>query len=86
MIKLPSWALSPLMLEAGVMGIKLARLNNFPELTQDDLELLSKLVSDRVEKSYNYDEVNSKKKLNELIKSNEFRNIVYQELGTIYEL
>jgi len=80
---IPSWALSPLMLEAGIMGIKLARLNNFPELTQDDLELLSKLVSDRVEK---LEKIKSKKKLNELIKSNEFRNIVYQELGTIYEV
>lgn len=80
---IPSWAESKLMLEAGIMGIRIARLNDFPELTTDDVELLNKLVYRRVEK---LEKIKSKKKLNELINSNEFRNIVYQELGTIYEL
>lgn len=79
---IPSWAESKLMLEAGVMGIRLARLNNFPELTEDEIELLNKLVYKRVEK---LDKIKSKKQLNKLFNSNEFRNIVYQELGTIYE-
>lgn len=86
MIKLPQWSRPLILKEAGVHGIRLARLNGFPELTDDEVELVSKLVFKRVDKIHRDDKIKSKKKLKTLFNSIDFDKIVYEELLTVYEL
>ena len=78
MIKIPNWAVVPVMTEAIIHANKLVELNNFQKLTNKQQQQLASLVVKRVDK------IKSKKQLNNLINSTTFDQIVYQELATVY--
>jgi len=78
MIKLPSWAVLPVMVEAVIHANKLAELNDFPKLTRKQQQMLASLVVKKI------DNIKSKKDLNKLINSTDFDQIVYKEMATVY--
>lgn len=77
-LTIPSWAITPLMVEAVIRGNKIAELNDFPKLNRKQQEMLAQEVVKMVDK------IKSKKQLKQLINSTQFDQTVYKALATVY--